>query len=162
MTLNNIKKFSDLDLYPELLEGIDHDLCVKNSLLFTKIDDEVYTILSEEKLSDGFNLLSKLNVSYPMAFIDKDSYERLYHRYLEIKTDRELSGSINEESESELLDEEISLTDFLKNSSDILTSEESAPIIKFVNSLFYQAVKRGASDIHIESHEKRGELSGFV
>jgi general secretion pathway protein E len=156
MKLNNIKEFADLDLYPELLDDIDHDLCVKNSLLFTKIDDKIYTILSQDKLSDGFNLLSKLDVSYPMAFVDKDSYERLYHRYLELKTDRELSGSINEESEVELLDEEISLTDFLKNSSDILTSEESAPIIKFVNSLFYQAVKRGASDIHIESHEKRG------
>ena len=156
MQLNNISEFSDLDLYPELIEDVDHDLCVKNALLFTKIEDEVHIILSKEKLSDGFNLLSKLNVSYPMAFVDKDSYERLYHRYLEIKTDRELSGAINEDSESELLDEEISLTDFLKNSSDILTSEESAPIIKFVNSLFYQAVKRGASDIHIETHESRG------
>ncbi len=156
MQLNNITRFSDLDLYPELIEGIDHDLCVKNALLFTKINDEVYTILSQDRLSDGFNLLSKLNISYPMAFVDTDTYERLYHRYLEIKTDKELSGAINEESESELLDEEISLTDFLKNSSDILTSEESAPIIKFVNSLFYQAVKRGASDIHIETHESRG------
>lgn len=156
MQLNNIKKFSDLDLYPELIENIDHDLCVKNALLFTKIEEEVYIILSQERLSDGFNLLSKLNVSYPLAFVDSDSYERLYHRYLEIKTDKELSGAINEESESELLDEEISLTDFLKNSTDILTSEESAPIIKFVNSLFYQAVKQGASDIHIETHESRG------
>ena len=156
MQLNNITRFSDLDLYPELIEEIDHDLCVKNALLFTKINDAVYIILSQERLSDGFNLLSKLNVSHPLAFVDKDSYERLYHRYLEIKTDRELSGAINEDSESELLDEEISLTDFLKNSSDILTSEESAPIIKFVNSLFYQAVKRGASDIHIETHESRG------
>ena len=156
MQLNNIKRFSDLDLYPELIENIDHDLCVKNALLFTKVEEEVYIILSQEHLADGFNLLSKLNISYPMAFVDKDSYERLYHRYLEIKTDKELSGSINEESESELLDEEISLTDFLKNSADILTSEESAPIIKFVNSLFYQAVKQGASDIHIETHEHRG------
>ncbi len=152
----NIAEFSDLDLFPELIEDIDHDLCVRNSLLFTKIEDEVYIILSKDKLSDGFNLLSKLNVSYPLAHVDNDSYERLYHRYLEIRTDKELSGTINEASESELLDEDISLTDFLKNSSDILTSEESAPIIKFVNSLFYQAVKKGASDIHIESHETRG------
>ena len=156
MQLNNIAEFSGLDLYPELIENIDHDLCIKNALLFTKIDDKIYTILEKDRLSDGFNLLSKIDVSYPMAFVDKDSYERLFHRYLEIKTDKELSGAINEESESELLDEEISLTDFLKNSSDILTSEESAPIIKFVNSLFYQAVKRGASDIHIETHESRG------
>ncbi len=156
MQLNNIAEFFDLDLYPEIIENVDHDLCVKNALLFTKIDDKIYTILTKEKLSDGFNMLSKLSVSYPMAFVDNDSYERLYHRFLEIKTDKELSGAINEESEVELLDEEISLTDFLKNSSDILTSEESAPIIKFVNSLFYQAVKKGASDIHIETHESRG------
>ncbi len=156
MQLNNIKSFSDLDLYPEVVKNVDHDLCLKNALLFTKIDDEIYTILKDDRLGDGFNLLSKLDVSYPLAFLDKDSYERLYHRYLEIRTDRELSSEINEESESELLDEEMSFTDFLKNSSDILTSEESAPIIKFVNSLFYQALKRGASDIHIETHESRG------
>ncbi len=39
-----------------------------------------------------------------------------------------------------------------------MTSEESAPIIKFVNSLFYQAIKKKASDIHIELHEFKGEV----
>ncbi len=152
----NIIEFFDLDLTPELIDGIDHDLCIKNALLFTKIDNKIYVILKKDRLSDGFNLLSKLDISYPIAYLDDDSYERLYHKYLEIRSDRDLSSTINEESESELLDEDISLSDFLKNSSDILTSEESAPIIKFVNSLFYQALKRGASDIHIESHESRG------
>jgi general secretion pathway protein E len=50
------------------------------------------------------------------------------------------------------------LDEFLRVSSDILTSEESAPIIKFVNSLFYQAIKLKASDIHIEMHEFRAEV----
>jgi len=27
-----------------------------------------------------------------------------------------------------------------------------------VNSLFFQSIKKGASDIHIESHENRGEV----
>jgi len=156
MKLNNIAEFSNLDLYPELIEGVDPDLCVKNSLLTTKIEGKPYIVLHPDHLSDGFNLLSKLDLNLPLAFVDQDTYDRLYHRFLEIKTDRELSSTINEESETELLEEDISLTEFLKNSSDILTSEESAPIIKFVNSLFYQAVKKGASDIHIESHEKRG------
>ncbi len=156
MKLNNIAQFNDLDLYPELIEGVDTDLCVKNSLLCTKVEGEPYIILHPDHLADGFNLLSKLGLQLPLAYVDQNSYDRLFHRFLEIKTDKELSSTINEESESELLDEDISLTEFLKNSSDILTSEESAPIIKFVNSLFYQAVKKGASDIHIESHEKRG------
>ena len=60
--------------------------------------------------------------------------------------------------QNEFVDEDLSLVDFIKNSSDLLTSEESAPIIKFVNTIFYQAIKRKASDIHIETHEKKGEV----
>ncbi len=37
---------------------------------------------------------------------------------------------------------------------DILGMESEAPIIKLVNHILYQAVKRGASDIHIEPAEK--------
>ena len=39
-----------------------------------------------------------------------------------------------------------------------MTDEGSAPIIKFVNSLFYQAIKKKSSDIHIELHELKGEV----
>jgi len=35
-------------------------------------------------------------------------------------------------------------------SSDILDSDEEAPVIRWVNSLFLQAMKERASDIHIE------------
>ncbi|OQX72737.1 MAG: general secretion pathway protein GspE [Campylobacteraceae bacterium 4484_4] len=156
MQFGSIPTYENLDLYPELIEGVDPDLAVKNWLLITKIGDQPTIILSQEHLSDGFNYLSKLDLDLPIAFVDHDSYERLYHRYLELKTDKELSSTINEEREEELIEEDISLAEFLKTTSDILTSEESAPIIKFVNSLFYQAVKKGASDIHIETHETRG------
>lgn len=37
---------------------------------------------------------------------------------------------------------------------DILGMASEAPIIKLVNHIFYQAIKRGASDIHIEPSEK--------
>ena len=37
---------------------------------------------------------------------------------------------------------------------DILESDEDAPIIRWVNGLFFQAVKERASDIHIEPEEK--------
>ena len=60
--LDTIAKFNDLDPYPELIEGVDVDLAIKNSLLFTVIDDEIYAILKEEKLIDGLNFLSKLSI----------------------------------------------------------------------------------------------------
>ncbi len=156
MNLSNIPEYFDLDLFPELVEGVDVDLAVKNALLFSKIEDKVHIVLDKERMAEGFNYLSKLDIDLPITFVDTDSFQRLYHRFLEIKTDNELSSTINEESETELLEDDIAMSEFLQNSSDILTSEESAPIIKFVNSLFYQAVKKGASDIHVEVHEFRG------
>lgn len=155
-SMGSIKEFSGLDLHPITVEGVDSELAQKNHLLFTKIEDIPYIILSREHISDGFNLLSKLEVDYDLAFLDDDSHDRLLHRVLEIKSDKELDSTISEENESELIEEDMSLSEFLKTSSDILTSEESAPIIKFVNSLFYQAIKKGASDIHIEPHDKKG------
>jgi general secretion pathway protein E len=38
--------------------------------------------------------------------------------------------------------------------TDLIDVEDEAPIIRWVNNLFFEAVKRRASDIHIESMEK--------
>ena len=37
---------------------------------------------------------------------------------------------------------------------DLLEADDEAPIIRLVNSLFYQAAKERASDIHIEPFEQ--------
>jgi general secretion pathway protein E len=42
----------------------------------------------------------------------------------------------------------------IEEPTDLLEASEEAPIIRFVNSLLYQAVKERASDIHIEPFEK--------
>jgi general secretion pathway protein E len=41
-----------------------------------------------------------------------------------------------------------------EGAGDILDSDEEAPVIRWVNSLFLQAMKERASDIHIEPEEK--------
>ena len=54
--------------------------------------------------------------------------------------DQEGADDVEEESDEELV--------------DILDATDEAPIIRWVNSLMFQAVKERASDIHIEPHEK--------
>ncbi len=154
--LNSIKTLENLDLYPSYPSEVDTSLMIKNHLLLTKIDEEDYAILHRDYLLDGLNYLSKLSFDGELAFLDDDSYDRLYHKYLEKKRDMELESSFSKDEKEEFLEDDLSLSEFLKTSSDILTSEESAPIIKFVNSLFYQAIKKSASDIHIESHDTKG------
>lgn len=147
----------DIHLKPYDFDTIDVNVALKHYVLFAKdIHENIIIALHPHKLNESFDYLSKFDFDFPIKFLDDDSFERLYNLFLELKTDKAIE-SMQEEDDTQS-DDEISLTEFLRNSSDILTSEESAPIIKFVNALFYHAVKKNASDIHIESHEHKGEV----
>jgi len=152
----SLEPLHDIKLEVYEPEELQTDVSVKNFLLFSKINGEVTALTCERYLVESSNYYSKLQNRYPLQILSEDSYDRLYNRFLELRTDKAIE-SMQEDSDEEDSDD-ISLTDFLRTSSDILTSEESAPIIKFVNALFYQAVKKRASDIHIEVQEKRGEV----
>ena len=154
--IDSAKLYHDLDLEAVEVEEVDTTLAVKNYLLLTTIDEQITAVLGESHLAEASSFYSKEVNQYPLRLLDEVSYERLYNRFLEIRTDKTIEN-MQEEGEEET-EEELSLTDFLRTSSDILASEESAPVIKFVNALFYQAVKRRASDIHIEVHEKKGAV----
>jgi general secretion pathway protein E len=66
----------------------------------------------------------------------KDAINRVYER---------------QETNSELQSDDAAAED---EQEDILESDEDAPIIRWVNGLFTQAVKERASDIHIEPEER--------
>ncbi len=153
----NLESIHNLKLEVYEPSDISIELSIKNYLLFSQLNEEICAFTCERYLVEATNFYSKLETKYPFKILDEDSYERLYNRFLELRTDKAIVN-MQEGSNEEIEDEDISLTDFLRTSSDILTSEESAPIIKFVNALFYQAVKKCASDIHIEIQEKRGEV----
>ncbi len=48
-----------------------------------------------------------------------------------------------------------SIADDLPEPEDLLESDDDAPIIRLINALLTEAVKEGASDIHIEPYENR-------
>jgi general secretion pathway protein E len=48
-----------------------------------------------------------------------------------------------------------SLADSLPETSDLLEQEDDAPIIRLINALFQEAIREDASDIHIETFERR-------
>jgi general secretion pathway protein E len=68
----------------------------------------------------------------------EDAINRVYERE---------AGGGELESEEGHVDEDV-------GGADILDSDDEAPVIRWVNSLFLQAMKERASDIHIEPEEK--------
>ncbi|QKF68000.1 type II secretion/transformation system, E protein [Arcobacter venerupis] len=153
----NINEIHNLNLVP-FDEANNYTTALKNYVLYTKIDELVVIALSRDYMSISFDYLSKLDSKEDIVFLDDISFEKLYNKFLEIKTDKEMSAIQQEQEDATLSDDDFSVSEFLKVGSDILTSEESAPIIKFVNSLFYQAIKKKSSDIHIEMHEFKAEV----
>ncbi len=149
-------RLEDVNLEPLWEEEINHKLALKHSLLFSEVNGIKTAIVEESTLPDALNYLAKLSLNYPVNILDAESFERLKNKFLEIQT-----GSDFEEmatTSDELIEVEGDLLEFIRNSQDLLSSEDSAPIIKLVNSLFFQALKKGASDIHIESLERKGEV----
>jgi len=146
----------DVNLEPLWKEELNHKIAIKHDLLFSNIDNIDTAIVKEENLASSLNYFSKLYVDYPIKMLDAQSFERLKNKFLEIQTGADFEDMNT--SSDELIEVESDLLEFIRNSQDLLSSEESAPIIKLVSSLFFQAIQKGSSDIHIESGEKKGEV----
>ncbi|MCK4440389.1 MAG: type II/IV secretion system protein, partial [Sulfurovaceae bacterium] len=140
----------NIDLEPIWSEEIDNILAMKHNLLFASVQDEKCAIVEKETLPMALNYLSKLDIDNPIIEVDIDSFKRLQNKFLEIKTGSDFD-SISTESSDDIIEVESDLLDFIRNSQDLLSNEESAPVVKLVNSLFFQAIRKGASDIHIET-----------
>jgi len=137
------QRLEDVNLDPLWEEEINHKVAIRHALLFTTLEGVKTAIVEEETLSESLNHLSKLGLDYPIVLVDAESFERLKNKFLEIQTGSDFDD-LSTTSE-ELIEAEGDLLDFIRNSQDLLASEESAPIIKLVNSLFFQAILRVAN-----------------
>ena len=90
-------------------------------------------------LREVFKKEIKLMVSPPLKI--QDAINRVYE-----KADRDLVNTLEDEFDENLdLDGPIDILD---------AGADEAPVIRFVNSIIFRAVKENASDIHIEPYEK--------
>src|SRR6266568_2696132 len=71
------------------------------------------------------------------------AYERGASHAAEIVTDMDANPDL------------VALAENLPKVADLLESEDDAPIVRLINALFSQAVREGASDIHIEAFDRR-------
>ncbi|WP_292657737.1 GspE/PulE family protein [Nitratifractor sp.] len=151
-----LPRLEQVDLEPYWSEEIDHRTAIKHHLLFAIYHDQIIAVIHPAYRAEGLNYLSRLGISYPVYLLDEESFTRLRNKFLELQTSNayEEMGNASEE----LIEAESDLLEFIQNAQDLLSDEASAPVIKLVNSLFFQAIKKGASDIHIESHERKGEV----
>ncbi len=125
-----------------------------NIIIPVRINDQA-TLLVSNPLN--FQPIDELNMilggGMPYAVSPEKVIIDAINRYYPLEGTKEMIEELEEEEEKDI--EAVEFEDI--SEKDILAMATEAPIIKLVNHILFQAVKRGASDIHIEPFEK--ELS---
>jgi type IV pilus assembly protein PilB len=115
------------------------------SLTIAMVDPTNVFAMDDIKFMTGFNI--EPVVASESAIMDR--IERAYAAPDEQENLDDIMASMGDEADVELQAEAEELA-----ASDLEKSAEEAPIVKLVNLILTDAVKRGASDIHIEPYEK--------
>jgi general secretion pathway protein E len=117
------------DILPYLETELSVSIVLGNPFKFNTIND-VYSLFQKEV---------KILVAHPSKI--QDAINRVYE-----KASRNIVDSIEDEFEENL---------DLEGPIDILDAgADEAPVIRFVNSIIFRAVKERASDIHIEPYDR--------
>jgi len=132
---------NNLYISPEVIQLVPEYLARKHSALPIKKDGNTLFLA----LSDPFNIFAiddiKLATNYNIQVVVAKKTEiqkaiDVYYKKYDNSSDYKISEDYNE------------------GFDDSLEAAEKAPIIKLVNTILQQAIKKNASDIHIEPQEK--------
>lgn len=135
----------------ELLSKIPFKFLRDNGVIPVKIDGKTTLLTANPnnfKPIDELNILLDGNIQ--IAISTEAAIIEGINRFYPIEGTKKMFEELGEEKE--LAEEAIQLGEI--EEKDILTMAQEAPIIKLVNHILFQAVKRNASDIHIEPFEK--------
>ncbi len=142
--VNDIK-IDEID--PNIVKDLPINYAKHHEFIPTLETDFSVTIAMSDPFN--FNVINDLhgifrkdiNVIVTTPLKIQDAINRVYE-----KANRNLVDSIEDEFSEDAID--------LDGPIDILDATDDAPVIRFVNSIIFRAVKEKASDIHIEPYEK--------
>jgi general secretion pathway protein E len=92
-----------------------------------------------------------LGVPLSLSQVGEDDFEGLLQRAYEGGTNAAAEAAEGLEGDTDLAH----LAEELPEPSDLMESDDDAPIIRLINAVLTQAVKENASDIHVEPYENR-------
>jgi len=151
--LKILPNVSYTELDQELLKRVSPELIKKYEILPYKFDKNILYVLTinpfNQQALNTFKFLFKADKVVPVI-VPVSVFEALLDKFTTAANSAvtEIISQLEEEIETEELETELNWEEAVK------AAETEAPIIKLVNAIIAEAVKRDASDIHIEPQEK--------
>jgi type IV pilus assembly protein PilB len=148
-------KFYEVDI--SVIKLIPQDTAVRYQIVPLSRVGSTLTIAMTDPTNvfamDDIKFMTGFNVE-PVVASETAIAEAISKFYGEVESGEELSKVMKDLNADEAADLELASEEQEMNLADLEKAAEEAPIIKLVNLVMTDAVKRGASDIHVEPYEK--------
>jgi type IV pilus assembly protein PilB len=143
----------EYEIDPEVLKLIPHDMCERHrilpvsragsSLIVAMADPSNLNAIDDIKFTTGYNV--EPVVASEAAIME--AIDRYYNQETNISYDEIMEGF--DETEIEFAEDEGE-----DGVLDMERASEDAPVVRLCNAIMLSAIKKGASDIHVEPYEK--------
>ncbi len=149
-------RLSDLELNPDIVKLIPNDIARKfNVIAVSKLGRTLVVAISDPNniyVLDAIKFITGCVVQ-PVISPEPAIQKAIEHYYANSSQYTEILKGL-EDSEIEVIstgDEDINVV-------ELQSAVQDKPLVKLVDSIITEAVRKGASDIHIETYEKRLRL----
>lgn len=146
---------SKFEVDPRIAKLIPGDVAIKNLVLPLKRDGRTLTVAMADPTNlgvlDDLKFITRYDI-FPVIggeFTLKSAIEKLYENSADTQVNDLLSVIDDMESDVEVLEEK----EEDQVAAQLNASMEDAPVVKLLNAILTDAVKKGASDIHFECFE---------
>ncbi|KAB7623047.1 type II secretion system protein GspE [Alkalilimnicola sp. S0819] len=125
----------------------------RHGLLVTELDEHRAHVICRPgtRAHSLSELRRSLQRPLQVEEVREDAFNRLLQQSYETSTGESMAAMEDIGADMDLS----RIADSLPEPEDLLESEDDAPIIRLINALLTEAIKEGASDIHIEPFEAR-------
>jgi type IV pilus assembly protein PilB len=143
----------DFEIDPDVIKLLPQDVAIKHQVVpVHKAGPSLVVAMADPSnifAIDDIKFLSGYNVEVVVA--NESQVARAIERYYLGNVAMSLDAVMREFDEEEI---EFDVDENTIDVSDLERSAEDAPVVKLVNLILIDAIKKGVSDIHVESYEK--------
>jgi type IV pilus assembly protein PilB len=146
-------RLSDLELNADIVKLIPHDIARKfNVISVSKFGKTMVVAISDPNniyVLDAIKFITGCSVQ-PVISPEPAIQKAIEHYYNDSSQYSEILKGL-EESDLEV----ISTSEDSVSDMDLQSAVQDKPLVKLVDSIISEAIRKGASDIHIETYEKK-------
>ncbi len=144
---------SEFEIDPDVIKIIPSDVAKKHHVLPVNRAGATLVVAMADPTNiyaiDDLKFMTGYNIEVVVAA--EASILAAIQQYYEEEQDDHFSDLISEFEEEEM---EVLTDDEDLDEDELEKSSEEAPVVKLVNLILFEAIKRNASDIHVEPYEK--------